>query len=52
MDLAADRNRHGEAEELFRKALAVEHAKVGPESRFTTRAEEGLANLAAVGHPA
>jgi eukaryotic-like serine/threonine-protein kinase len=45
MDLAAEPSRYAEAEQLFRKALAIELQQVGPESRFTTRAEEGLANL-------
>jgi serine/threonine protein kinase/tetratricopeptide (TPR) repeat protein len=45
MDPSNDPSRHAEAEDLFRKALAIEMPKVGPESRFTTRAEEGLANL-------
>jgi len=50
MDLSPDPSRHAEAEVLFRKALAIEMPKVGPESRFTTRAEEGLANLLDADH--
>ena len=45
MDLAPDPGRHAEAEQLLRQALAIEMPKVGPESRFTTRSEEALANL-------
>jgi tetratricopeptide (TPR) repeat protein len=39
------RSRYPESEELYRTALAVERRQLGPESRFTTRSEEGLANL-------
>jgi tetratricopeptide (TPR) repeat protein len=50
MDLSPNPSRHAEAEDLFRKALAIEMPKVGSESRFTTRAEEGLANLLDADH--
>jgi tetratricopeptide (TPR) repeat protein/tRNA A-37 threonylcarbamoyl transferase component Bud32 len=40
-----DRSRNKEAEQLYRTALAVELRQLGPESRFTTRTEEGLANV-------
>jgi tetratricopeptide (TPR) repeat protein/tRNA A-37 threonylcarbamoyl transferase component Bud32 len=45
INLVHVRSRYQEAEELYRTALAVELRQVGPESRFTTRAEEGLGNL-------
>jgi Tfp pilus assembly protein PilF len=45
IDLFHIRSRYSEAEDLYRKALAVELRQAGPDSRFTTRAEEGLANL-------
>jgi eukaryotic-like serine/threonine-protein kinase len=45
IELVHIRSRYTEAEELYRTALAVELRQLGPESRFTTRAEEGLANL-------
>jgi tetratricopeptide (TPR) repeat protein len=44
-DLVHDRSRYAEAEKLYRTALPIEMRQVGPESRFTTRTEEGLANL-------
>jgi tetratricopeptide (TPR) repeat protein len=44
-DLVHDRGRRAEAEMLYRNALAIEMRQVGPDSRFTTRSEEGLANL-------
>jgi eukaryotic-like serine/threonine-protein kinase len=43
--LVHDASRYKEAEQLYRTALAIELKQVGPESRFTTRAEEGLFNL-------
>jgi tetratricopeptide (TPR) repeat protein len=45
IDLVHIRSRYKEAEDLYRQALAVELRQVGPESRLTTRTEEGLANL-------
>jgi tetratricopeptide (TPR) repeat protein len=45
INLVHVRSRYKEAEELYRSALAIELRQLGPESRFTTRAEEGLANL-------
>jgi tetratricopeptide (TPR) repeat protein/tRNA A-37 threonylcarbamoyl transferase component Bud32 len=45
IDLVHIRSRYQEAEALYRQALAVELRQVGPESRVTTRTEEGLANL-------
>lgn len=50
MNLSYDPSRHAEAEDLFRKALAIQLRQVGPESRFTTRAEEGLANMIDADH--
>jgi tetratricopeptide (TPR) repeat protein len=47
IDLVHDRNRYKEAEELYRTALAIDLRQLGPESRFTTRTEEGLANVLA-----
>jgi len=45
IDLVHMPSRYKEAEALYRQALAVELRQAGPESRLTTRAEEGLANL-------
>lgn len=45
MNLIHVRSRYEEAEGLYRNALAIELRQLGPDSRFTTRAEEGLANL-------
>ena len=45
INLVHIRSRFQEAEELYRSALAIELRHLGPESRFTTRTEEGLANL-------
>ena len=45
IDLVHIRSRYPEAEALYRAALATEVKQPGPESRFTTRTEEGLANL-------
>jgi tetratricopeptide (TPR) repeat protein/tRNA A-37 threonylcarbamoyl transferase component Bud32 len=39
------RGRFKEAEELYRAALAIELRQVGTDSGFTTRSEEGLANV-------
>ncbi len=43
-------SRKGEAEALYREALAIELGAVGPEHIFTTRAEEGLANVLSSEH--
>jgi serine/threonine protein kinase/tetratricopeptide (TPR) repeat protein len=43
--LVHDRARWKEAEELYRSAMEIEMRQVGPDSAYTTRAEEGLANL-------
>lgn len=45
IDIVHIRSRFKEAEDLYRTALSIELRQAGPESRFTTRAEEGLANL-------
>ena len=45
INLSHNRSRYPEAEALYRSALATEVRQPGPESRYTTRTEEGLANV-------
>jgi serine/threonine protein kinase/tetratricopeptide (TPR) repeat protein len=45
IDLVHTPSRYQEAEKLYRTALEIDLRQLGPESRFTTRTEEGLANL-------